>query len=76
VTEQICEKELPGISEMLRRESCKETRFAVFSRGFSGIRNDTIIVNFPGSVEAAALCTQLMLPLLEHGKEMLHGGKH
>jgi molybdenum cofactor synthesis domain-containing protein len=76
VTEQICESELPGISEMLRRESYKETKFAVFSRGFSGIRNETIIVNFPGSVEAATLYTNLMLPLLEHGKEMLHGAKH
>ncbi len=76
VTRTICDKELPGISEMLRRESYRETSFAVFSRSYAGIKNDTIIINFPGSVKAVTLCTKLMLPLLEHGKEMLLGGKH
>lgn len=76
VTKAICDKELPGIAEMLRRESYQETPFAVFSRGFAGIKNDTIIVNFPGSIKAVTLCTKLMLPILEHGKEMILGGKH
>jgi molybdenum cofactor synthesis domain-containing protein len=76
ITGEICEKELPGISEMLRRESYKETKNAVFSRGFSGIKDKTIIVNFPGSVKAVTLCTNLVLPILEHGIKMLHGGKH
>ncbi len=76
VTEEICEKALPGISEMLRAESYKETRFAVFSRGFCGIRGKTIIVNFPGSVKAATSCTKLLLPLMEHGIKMLQGEKH
>jgi molybdenum cofactor synthesis domain-containing protein len=76
VTKEICDKELPGISEMLRRESYKETPFAVFSRGYSGIRGRCIIINFPGSVKAVTLCTNLMLPLIEHGTLMLQGGKH
>lgn len=76
VTQEICEKELPGISEMLRNESYKETPFAVFSRGYCGIRGRTIIVNFPGSVKAVTICTKLMLPIMEHGIHMLQGGKH
>jgi molybdopterin adenylyltransferase len=76
VTEEICERSLPGISEMLRRESYKETPNAVFSRGFSGIRRNTIIINFPGSVKAVTLCTKRIIPILEHGTKMLHGGKH
>jgi molybdopterin adenylyltransferase len=76
VTQEICDRALPGIAEMLRFESYKQTRNAVFSRGYCGIRDNTIIINFPGSVEAVTLCTQLILPLLEHGKKMLHGGKH
>jgi molybdopterin adenylyltransferase len=76
VTQEICDKAVPGIAEMLRFESYKQTRNAVFSRGFCGIRDNTIIINFPGSVEAVTLCTKLILPLLEHGKKMLHGGKH
>ena len=76
VTQEICEKELPGISEFLRRESYQETKFALISRGYSGIKGKTIIVNFPGSVKAVTLCTQLLLPIMEHGKKMIHGGKH
>ena len=76
VTAKICDKELPGVAELLRRESYKETKFAVFSRGYSGVKSNTIIINFPGSRRAVTLCTNLMVPLLEHGIKMLHGGKH
>lgn len=76
VTKELCDKELPGISEMLRFESYKETKNAVFSRGFSGVMGKTIIINFPGSVKAVTLCTNLVLPILEHGKKMIEGGKH
>jgi len=76
VTREICDKEIPGIAETLRCESYKETQFAVFSRGYCGIKDNTIIINFPGSVKAVSMCTELLLPVLEHGIKMLHGGKH
>jgi molybdenum cofactor synthesis domain-containing protein len=76
LTRELCDLELPGISELLRRESYKETPFAVFSRGFSGLKGKTIVVNFPGSVKAVTLCTRLLLPVLEHGIQMIEGGKH
>ncbi|MBN2442804.1 MAG: MogA/MoaB family molybdenum cofactor biosynthesis protein [Spirochaetales bacterium] len=76
VTSSMCERELPGVSDYLRTESLKETPFAVFSRAFCGIKGNTIIVNFPGSVKAVTLCTRLMIPLLEHGKAMLSGKGH
>jgi len=76
VTRSVCDMELPGIAEMLRAESYKETPFAVFSRGTAGIRGKTIIINFPGSVKAVTLCTKRILPVLEHGILMIHGGKH
>ncbi len=76
VTKEICEKELPGISELLRRESYHETRNAVFSRGYSGLKGKTIIVNFPGSLKAVTLCTRLLIPIMEHGIKMIQGGKH
>jgi len=76
VTREICDRAVPGVAEMLRLESYKQTRNAVFSRGYCGTRYNTIIINFPGSVQAVTLCTQLILPIMEHGKKMLHGGKH
>jgi molybdopterin adenylyltransferase len=76
VTEELCDYALPGISEYLRHESLKETPYAVFSRGYCGVRGKTIIVNVPGSVKAASLCTRLLIPLMEHGKKMLSGEGH
>lgn len=76
VTASVCERELPGISEWLRRESHHETPYAVFSRAYSGVRGRTIIVNFPGSVKGASLCARLLAPVMAHGPEMIRGGGH
>ncbi|MFW6160529.1 MAG: MogA/MoaB family molybdenum cofactor biosynthesis protein [Acidobacteriota bacterium] len=73
---EIFDKELPGISEFLRRESYKETPNALLSRGRSGVKGKTLIVNFPGSVKAVSLCTHLIIPVLEHARKMLHGEGH
>ena len=75
-TKELCDKDVPGISEWLRRESIKETPNAVLSRGYCGLMGKTIIINLPGSVKAAAFCANLLVPILEHGAEMVRGGKH
>ena len=71
-----CEREIPGISEWLRRESEKETPHAIFSRAYSGMRGRTLIVNFPGSLRGAELCAALMAGVMLHGRDMAHGGDH
>ena len=76
ITEKLCEKSLPGIAEVLRAESCRETPNALLSRGYAGILGRTIIVNFPGSVKAVRLCTRVILPVLEHGVAMMEGKSH
>jgi molybdopterin adenylyltransferase len=73
---QLCDRALPGISEWLRRESLRETPYAVFSRAYSGQKGKTIIVNFPGSPRGAELCANLMAAVMFHGRDMVHGGKH
>lgn len=75
-TKFFTDKEVPGISEYLRMKSLEETPYAVFSRGYSGIKENTVIMNFPGSFKAAEFCMRLILPLLEHGVKMLAGGGH
>jgi molybdenum cofactor synthesis domain-containing protein len=75
-TREICDKNVPGISEWLRSESIKETPNAVLSRGYSGLMGRTIVINLPGSVKAAAFGAKLLVPILEHGAEMVRGGKH
>lgn len=75
-TRGYCERELPGIAEALRAESYRETPTAVLSRGVAGIRGNTIIVNFPGSVKAVRLCTRVLIPIMEHALSMLRGEGH
>jgi molybdopterin adenylyltransferase len=75
-TREYCDRELPGIAEILRAESYKETPTAVLSRGVAGIRGSTVIVNFPGSVKAVRLCTRVLIPVMEHALSMLRGEGH
>jgi molybdopterin biosynthesis enzyme MoaB len=60
----------------LRAESYRETATAVLSRGYAGIKDNTIIVNFPGSVKAVRLCTRVLIPVMEHALGMLRGEGH
>jgi len=73
---RLCDRDIPGISEWLRRESAQETAHAVFSRAYSGMKGSTVIVNFPGSLRGAELCATLMAGVMAHGRDMVHGGGH
>ena len=75
-THEVCGREIPGIGEWLRRESLRETPHAVLSRGTCGQMGNTIVINLPGSVNGATFCARLLVPILEHGKLMVRGGKH
>jgi molybdopterin adenylyltransferase len=76
VSAAFCRRPLPGVSEVLRARSFQETPFAMFSRGYAGIRERTILVNFPGSVKAVRLCTRVLMPVMEHGLKMIRGEGH
>lgn len=76
ICEQYCDSSLPGISEMLRSESYKETPHAMLSRGYAGIKGTTVIVNFPGSVKAVTLCTKILLPVMAHAIKMINNEGH
>jgi molybdopterin adenylyltransferase len=76
VTRAHCERDLPGVAEMLRAESRRETLMAALSRGYAGVRGTTVYVNLPGSVTGARSCTALLVPILEHAIAMLSGGGH
>jgi molybdopterin adenylyltransferase len=64
---RLCDRDVPGISEWLRRESQRETPHAVFSRAYSGMKGSTVIVNFPGSLRRA--------PGRGHGAWARHGAR-
>jgi molybdopterin adenylyltransferase len=76
ITARFCRREVPGVSEMLRAKSLNETQNAALSRGYAGIRDRTLFVNLPGSVEGASFCARLIAPLLTHAAGMLKGEGH
>ena len=69
----VIEREVPGIAEALRAASLAKTPMAMLSRGVAGIRRHTLIVNLPGSPKAVAECLEVLLPVLPHAAETLHG---
>jgi len=69
----IIEKEVPGISEIIRSESFKKTNRAILSRGVAGIRKESLIINLPGSPKGARESLGIILEALPHGIEILKG---
>lgn len=67
---------VPGISEAIRYESMKYTNRAMLSRGVSVIRNNTLIINLPGSVKAVKESLDIIIDPLHHGLEILKGDAH
>lgn len=70
-TTKVCERMVPGISEAMRAASMAITNRAMLSRGVSGIRNRSLIINLPGSKKAVSENLLAVLPALEHGLTVL-----
>jgi len=75
-TTSVCERMVPGFGEVMRLQGLQKTPNAVLSRGIAGLRGRTLIVNLPGSARAVRECLELILDILPHALEMLHGGGH
>jgi molybdenum cofactor synthesis domain-containing protein len=63
-TRAVIEREMQGLSERMRAEGQKITPFAALSRGVSGIRAKTLIVNLPGSPKGAVESLDVILELI------------
>lgn len=75
-TTAVCDRPVPGLSEIIRCESYKKTPNAVLSRGVSAMRNNTLIINLPGSPKAVRECMEIILKTLTHAVDMIRGGGH
>ena len=75
-TGAVIEREIPGIPEALRSYGQERTPYSMLSRGKSGIRGKTIIINLPGSSRGAAESLDALFPGLLHSFKMLRGEGH
>ncbi|MDF2614388.1 MAG: Molybdenum cofactor biosynthesis protein [Clostridia bacterium] len=66
-------KQVPGISEAIRYNSLQITPKAMLSRGISGIRGKTLIINLPGSPKAVKESLGFIVDTLHHGLQILVG---
>jgi molybdopterin adenylyltransferase len=72
-TRAVIEKEAPGLAEAMRSETLKNTPMAMLSRGICGIRNQTLIINLPGSPKGVQECFAVIKPVLQHAINLIAG---
>ncbi|HXD58972.1 MAG TPA: MogA/MoaB family molybdenum cofactor biosynthesis protein [Thermoleophilaceae bacterium] len=70
-TLDVIDREAPGFAETIRAESRTHTPLGILTRGVSGIRGRTLIVNFPGNPKAVRQSWPVVEPTLRHAAETL-----
>jgi molybdenum cofactor synthesis domain-containing protein len=72
-TSAILDRRIPGMEEVMRMKGLASTPRAVLSRGVAGVRGETLIINFPGSVKAVKENFEAIRPVIHHAIELIHG---
>ena len=70
-TRGVIEREAPGLAEAMRAAGLRTTAHAMLSRAVCGIRGRTLIINLPGSPQAARENLETVLPALPHAVSLL-----
>lgn len=74
-TLRILDRVAPGLCEAMRARGAENNPFSWLSRGVSGLRGSTLIVNLPGSKRGAEESLGSILVLLRHALEVAEGGQ-
>jgi len=75
-TIKVLEKQVTGVAEMLRTYGQKRVPFSMLSRGLTGIRGNSVIVNLPGSTSAVTDAMDSLFPGILHIFKMLENEGH
>jgi len=72
-TRAVIEREIPGLSEWMRMNGRTSTAKSILSRGVSGSRGRTLIVNLPGSPRGAVESLDAIMDVVPHAVDLLNG---
>ena len=70
-TRDAIDRDAPGYAESIRQESRSHTPLGILTRGVSGIRGRTLIINVPGSPKAIGQSWPVVEPTLKHAAATL-----
>ena len=70
-TRDVIDRDAPGFAESIRQESRNHTPLGILTRGVSGIRGRTLIINFPGSPKSIGQSWPVVEPTLRHAAATL-----
>jgi molybdenum cofactor synthesis domain-containing protein len=72
-TRAVCTRLLEGVSERMRAEGTKTTKFASLSRAVCGVRGQSVILNLPGKPSGAVESLESVIDLIPHALQLLSG---
>jgi len=75
-TIKVLEKQVTGVAEMLRSYGQQRVPFSMLSRGLTGIRGNSVIVNLPGSTSAVTDAMDSLFPGILHIFKMMENEGH
>ena len=68
---QVCEKWVPGLSELIRNKAYEKTPLVALTRGVAGVRGKSLIINMPGSPTAVKDSMDVLRPVLRQAVDMV-----
>ncbi len=69
----IFDKEIPGMAESMRMYMTRTSKRAMLTRGTTGIRKKTLIVNLPAKPRVIKECLEYILPEVVYATEVVLG---
>lgn len=75
-TIKVLEKQVTGVAEMLRFYGQRRVPFSMLSRGLTGIRRNSVIVNLPGSISVVTDAMDSLFPGILHIFKMMENEGH